>query len=84
MTEASRIDRYGNKVWKNANGQYHREDGPAYEGANGIKAWYLNGKNHREDGPAIENVDGYKAWYINGEELTEAEHAKRIKEMQDD
>ena len=26
------------------NGKYHREDGPAYEGAGGYKAWYLNDK----------------------------------------
>ena len=36
------------------NDKCHREDGPAIEGANGSKYWYLNGKLHREDGPAIE------------------------------
>ena len=44
----------------------HREDGPAIEGANGYKYWYLNGKRHREDGPAIEGASGTKEWYLNG------------------
>jgi hypothetical protein len=30
------------------NGQLHREDGPAYEGANGSKAWFLNGEYYNE------------------------------------
>jgi hypothetical protein len=34
------------------NGDYHREDGPAYEEPNGYRAWWLNGKRHRIDGPA--------------------------------
>jgi hypothetical protein len=55
----------------------HREDGPAFEGNGGSKAWYINGKNHREDGPAIEWADGGKSWYLNGEKLTEREFLKR-------
>ena len=31
------------------NGQFHREDGPAVEYANGIKEWHLNGERHREE-----------------------------------
>jgi hypothetical protein len=46
---------------------YHREDGPAIEGRDGYKAWYLNGKRHREDGPAVEWACGSKYWYLNGE-----------------
>ena len=48
------------------NGEFHREDGPAIECANGDKYWCLNGKFHREDGPAIEYADGDKCWYLNG------------------
>ena len=44
----------------------HREDGPAYEGANGHKGWWLNGKCHREGGPAVEWANGRKSWWING------------------
>jgi hypothetical protein len=61
------IDEYGDKVWRNEQGQLHREDGPAIEWANGGKYWYLNGKRHREDGPALEYIDGSKSWYLNGQ-----------------
>jgi len=44
----------------------HREGGPAYEGADGTKQWYLNGMIHREDGPAVEETNGNKCWYRNG------------------
>lgn len=48
------------------NGEYHREDGPAFIGVNGRKEWYLNDKLHREDGPAIIDPNGYEGWYLNG------------------
>ena len=57
----------GTKEWYNLNDQYHREDGPAIEGANGDKAWYINGQLHREDGHSYELSDASKAWYINGQ-----------------
>jgi len=53
--------------WYNSNGQRHREGGPAMEGANGTKAWYINGQLHREDGPAMEYASGDKEWFINGQ-----------------
>jgi hypothetical protein len=56
----------------------HREDGPAFEDANGGKAWFINGKYHREDGPAFEDVNGYKEWYLNNERLTEEEFNTRM------
>jgi len=58
------------------NGKFHREDGPAFEGADGSKFWYLNGKRHREDGPAVEYDDGTKDWFRNGKRMTEQEHKK--------
>ena len=61
------IDSDGTKRWYNDVGQYHREDGPAVELANGSKQWYLNGKLHREDGPANEWANGSKEWYLNGQ-----------------
>lgn len=56
----------GAKSWF-LNGEYHREDGPAFEHPNGTKKWFLNDKLHREDGPAIEYSSGTKEWYLNGE-----------------
>ena len=57
----------GAKVWKNSAGQYHRENGPAVEEADGTKWWYFNGQRHRVDGPAIEWADGTKKWWFNGQ-----------------
>ena len=52
--------------WRNLEGKFHREDGPAIEYINGDKAWCIDGNQHREDGPAVEHANGYKAWYIDG------------------
>ena len=38
----------GDKSWW-LNGKLHREDGPAYEEANGYKSWWLNGKYVTEE-----------------------------------
>jgi len=61
------------------NGELHREDGPAYEGADGVKAWYRNGLAHREDGPAIILSDGRKIWRIHGKDVTEEEHNQWVR-----
>jgi hypothetical protein len=60
------IDKNGNKIWLNAQGQLHREDGPSKEWVDGDKFWCRNGQLHREDGPAIEWADGRRYWYIHG------------------
>jgi hypothetical protein len=52
--------------WFNDKGELHRLDGPAVEGANGYKAWYVDNKCHRLDGPAVECANGYKAWFVDG------------------
>ena len=44
----------------------HREDGPAVEGYDGGKWWFLNGKLHNEKGPAFEYANGDKSWWFNG------------------
>jgi hypothetical protein len=75
------VDDYGTKCWYNQQDRLHREDGPAIEGANGTKFWYLNGKCHREDGPAYEGADGFKWWFLNGIYLTEAEFNARTKKQ---
>jgi hypothetical protein len=73
----------GTRFWCNQNGRYHREDGPAFEGAKGTKMWWLNGQLHREDGPAVERVNGSKAWYLNGKELTEKEFNRRTNKIKE-
>ncbi len=54
----------GDKFWL-LDDKFHREDGPAFEGADGIKIWYINGQRHRVNGPAIELANGAKYWYQN-------------------
>jgi len=61
---------FGDKYWVNSKGQFHRDEGPAYEHLGGTKVWYKNGLQHREDGPAVEHVDGcYNSWWINGKQI---------------
>ena len=69
----------GNRYWLNKDGHLHCEHGPAFEGANGSKEWYLNGQLHRKDGPAFEGANGHKYWFLNGEQLTEVGFNKRMK-----
>ena len=59
-------DKYGSIIYINAVGKLHRIDGPAYEGLNGTKEWWVDGKLHRTDGPARIWADGSKFWYQNG------------------
>jgi len=59
------IDNFGNKFWRNKDGEFHRLDRPAVEFADGDKQWWKKGNLHRTDGPAIE-LGSYKAWWKNG------------------
>ena len=65
MKSKCKIDSNGTKRWCNYKNELHRENGPAYESANGHKAWYFHGKRHRTDGPAIVHVNGDKEWWLN-------------------
>jgi hypothetical protein len=62
-----RIDRDSDKYYYKDKKMsiYHRIDGPAIEGVNGYKEWWVNDKLHRLDGPAIEFTDGTKAWCVD-------------------
>jgi len=62
-----RVDKLGNKRWRNKNGVFHRLDGPAVELSNGGKEWWLNGVLHRKGGPAVEHSGGDKQWWLNGD-----------------
>jgi hypothetical protein len=48
MKSIKTVDEWGNIRYNNEKGQYHRTDGPAVEGHNGTKAWWLNGMEHTE------------------------------------
>ena len=60
------INEFGNKIWRNENGELHREDGPAIEYTDSSKEWWIDGKRHRSDGAAIEYGNGYRSWYYHG------------------
>ena len=68
-----RIYDNGAREYFNKAGQYHREDGPAIEWANGTKEWWVNGEPHRTDGPAIELTNGTKEWWVNGQRVSKSE-----------
>ena len=78
------VDEDGGNIYYNDLNQFHREDGPASEYANGDKCWYRNDQLHREDGPAVEYADGDKYWYRNDqlhrEDGPACEHANGKKE----
>ena len=53
-------------IYRNAEGQLHREEGPAYIEHSGYKAWWINGLRHREDGPAVVYANGRVEYWVNG------------------
>jgi hypothetical protein len=64
------INQYGDKIWKNEIGEYHRLDGPAIIRKNGSQYWYINDKSHRLDGPAYIGADGTQEWWIHDVNIT--------------
>lgn len=61
------VEENGDEFWKDENGDYHREDGPAqifHEG--GVKNYWNRGKLHREDGPAVIHDTGNFVYIVNG------------------
>lgn len=48
-------------------GHPHREDGPAYEGADGTQEWRVDGELHREGAPAVIREDGTTEFWEHGE-----------------
>ena len=66
--EPTEILEGGTQIWKNSEGQYHRDhDLPAVVWPSGTSYWYQNGLLHRDnDLPAIVWPDGRCEWCING------------------
>lgn len=59
-------DLFGNVSWHDADGNYHRDGGPALIETDGSKLWFRHGELHRIDGPAVMSANGYNAWFQNG------------------
>ena len=78
-----KVDEFGNHIWRNKQGQFHRKNDPAVITPNG-KKWFINDKLHRANGPAVEWSNGDKEWWINGklhrEDGPAIEHADGRKE----
>ena len=47
------VDDYGTRRWF-LNGEFHREDGPTIEWADGPKHWYLNDQKYSEEEYEVE------------------------------
>jgi hypothetical protein len=62
------VDENGTKSWHNVNDEFHCEDGPAIERADGSKEWWLYGKKLTED--------NWRRWW-NGKKLAEDDWRKR-------
>jgi hypothetical protein len=60
------ISAFGTEYWKDDNGSFHRDDGPAVIHPDGTQFWYQHGVRHRLDGPAIMTSRGECKWYIHG------------------
>ena len=79
MSSIRIVDKKGNIFYKNEDGDFHREDGPAYIGITGTKAWLVNNKFHREDGPArIGEEDNYDRYYLDDIEYTKEDWEEEI------
>jgi hypothetical protein len=72
------IDAHGTKRWFDANGKFHRDNGPAVEYAHGDKSWYQYGVRHRDDGPAVEYASGGKFWCQHGKWLPFAQWLEEV------
>lgn len=66
----------GTKEYRDADGELHRTDGPAYIAAERYEEWYQHGKLHREDGPAITHSDGSKEYWLNDNPFISEEQYK--------
>ena len=67
--EPTRINKWGNKIWKNSEGKLHRDgDLPAFITYDGKGyCWYRNGNFHRDHNlPAEIHFDNFCRWWING------------------
>ena len=59
-------EKNGYREWR-IHGKLSRRDGPAIEGPNGLKEWWLDDKRHRPGGdPAVELPNGTKEWWVLG------------------
>ena len=56
----------GATIYRNAEGRYHRTDGPAVVRVDGTLAWFQNNQLHRTVGPAVVWPDHVNEWWFKG------------------
>lgn len=60
-------DHFYNQFYLDADGCFHKEDGPAFIDGDGNRLWFRHGLRHRDgDEPAYTAKNGDKGWYKNG------------------
>ncbi len=52
-------------AWRDKDGKWHRDDGPAVIRADGTQEWYQHGYLHRDGEPAVIRPDGAQEWRQN-------------------
>lgn len=72
----------GTLMWRDTNGDYHCEHGPAILWPDGSYAHYIHGIPHRTDGPTLLLSDGRRVWYLYGIPFTKAEWTRHIARKQ--
>lgn len=60
------VPRSGLVLWRDADGQLHNADGPAFYGFDGEEMWCHHGPKHRLDGPAHTDQFGVERFFVNG------------------
>lgn len=58
----------GGETWCDAQGKFHRVDGPAVIYPCGSVMHYRHGVWHNESGPAVVYASGVSIWYVDGKE----------------
>ncbi len=64
----------GVKVWRDKNGEIHRDHGPALIYPSGMEQYYKHGELHRFGGHAKEYPDGTGEFWVNGEQVDDGGH----------
>lgn len=68
-----KINDEGILFWRNEEGRYHRDEGPAVIWPVGTLEYVIDGMYHRLGGPAIIGPSGQKYYYIAGKEYSREE-----------
>jgi hypothetical protein len=71
--------KYGTVDYRNAKGQYHRLNGPAYTEPNGYRGYWVAGKRHRIDGPALTSTYKPPEYWVDGIQYTEKDYPNAVK-----